>query len=532
MSDKTKNVLLYFIPAAAVFYITYLFSFRSVIVMDYGVLIERSYKIFLGEVPYRDFPLPTTPLTYYLQAAVWKIFNPSIFWMKIYIAAANTLLVLLAVRFAQKIVNLDFRLLALVVVPIAVAWSPGIILMRPWYDFDANFFGFIALFLLASGTFADRKSFFLLAGASAALSVYSKQNIGAGTTLAGFAFIAVQPGPLKDKFKNAVWYGAGLCVPSALLAAYYLKEGALGTAIEWIFVRAAGKTGDSFLGQLFGLVLRPDNNFVKYDFVLYTVGILLALRTRKEDPRKGGLHLGIALYGFICLWLSCLAERGNDYPQQQIYLSALFAVFAARLADKNPGWTLPSLLRRPAFLLLGAFAALTVYWPVHINWKVPFKLNVMKWTPKDESLRGMYLIQSDYRFVQDLMDFEKTVPKTDGIFVYPDPMFFHFATGRRSPTPHTTFQNFYVWEDPPEIKALTEKYFTEANVVWAVIGQEQMFDAGFLKYGLNETWESAVRKDLAMTTRGSHREIRDYLYKHYEEVPGGPAGYWLLKRKP
>ena len=79
-SQETVVILLF---SVLTFGLMYVLSFRTPIVMDCGILIDRSYRIFLGQVPYRDFFCITTPLTFFTQALVFKIFAPKIFWLKI-----------------------------------------------------------------------------------------------------------------------------------------------------------------------------------------------------------------------------------------------------------------------------------------------------------------------------------------------------------------------------------------------------------------------------------------------------------------
>src|SRR5262249_38298234 len=42
-------------------------------VFDLTYVLENAYRISLGQVPYRDFPLPHPPLTFLIQAALIKL---------------------------------------------------------------------------------------------------------------------------------------------------------------------------------------------------------------------------------------------------------------------------------------------------------------------------------------------------------------------------------------------------------------------------------------------------------------------------
>src|SRR5260370_37903594 len=45
---------------------------RLAIFWDLSYVLENSYRISLGDLPYRDFPFPYAPLTFLVQAAVIK----------------------------------------------------------------------------------------------------------------------------------------------------------------------------------------------------------------------------------------------------------------------------------------------------------------------------------------------------------------------------------------------------------------------------------------------------------------------------
>src|SRR5215831_15938280 len=46
---------------------------RLGVLWDLSYILENSYRISLGDVPYRDFPFPYAPLTFLIQAALIKL---------------------------------------------------------------------------------------------------------------------------------------------------------------------------------------------------------------------------------------------------------------------------------------------------------------------------------------------------------------------------------------------------------------------------------------------------------------------------
>ena len=59
---------------------------RLGVLWDLSFILEHAYRISLGQVPYRDFPLAYPPLTYVTQAALIKFTGP-VFWHHVVYAA-------------------------------------------------------------------------------------------------------------------------------------------------------------------------------------------------------------------------------------------------------------------------------------------------------------------------------------------------------------------------------------------------------------------------------------------------------------
>ncbi len=506
------------------FFLTTIFSFRSVITHDYGVLLDRIFRIYLGEFPYRDFNLPTTPLTYLIQAAVFKIFSPTVYWMKMSLSTMNTILVCGAIYTVRKFLKTPLILILLFVIPIAVTWSPGIILMHPWYDFDANFFAFFTLFSLLFFNHSEKKYWLPIAGVWCGLSILSKQNIGMGSFLSSLLFLIILRNSWKERWIAMVYFLAGTTLVAGAFGAILLWNNALSPAIDWIFVRASRRSGN-LLEQAFHVVFRWNHNFVKYVFLLYAISAFLFWKAVLQGQSSARLKFGIVLYAFITVWFSCLAEGGNDYPQQQIYLSLLCPLLFGFCIQEN--WR--KTLRNFKFWMVSLICFIMIFWPVYKNWNIPFKFGVVKWSVDTPRMKGYYFQYSDYRFVKDLLDFETHIPKNEKIFLWPDPIFFYFATDRKPLTPLSGFV-ITAWESPQEDNDQIRELLEAEKVPWAIIGQETYFDFGYLRFGIPMSWDQAVKKNIAMTSRGDMSKLRDYLYKNFEEVKG-PVGYWALRRK-
>src|ERR1039458_9597186 len=67
--DFVTALLLFLATAIVILWQTSRFQ----VLFDLSYILENSYRISLGDLPYRDFPLPQAPLTFLIQAALIKL---------------------------------------------------------------------------------------------------------------------------------------------------------------------------------------------------------------------------------------------------------------------------------------------------------------------------------------------------------------------------------------------------------------------------------------------------------------------------
>jgi len=73
-------------------------NFRLGVLWDLSYILENSYRISLGDIPYRDFPLAHAPVTFLIQAALIKLTGRVFFHHELYCAAVGGLATLLTWR--------------------------------------------------------------------------------------------------------------------------------------------------------------------------------------------------------------------------------------------------------------------------------------------------------------------------------------------------------------------------------------------------------------------------------------------------
>jgi hypothetical protein len=178
-------------------------NLRVAVLWDLGYLLDTSYRITLGQMPYRDFPLAHPPLTFFVQAALIRLAGRHYLAPVLYAAAAGGLGTVLAWRIllrtvrATAVFNANAWLIALLLsLPLMVLGIYSVY-PHPIYDCDCALAILFALLLLARVAAPGKASGWfqpLAAGAATVVPLFFKQNIGLpflAVVVAGFLVLLV-----------------------------------------------------------------------------------------------------------------------------------------------------------------------------------------------------------------------------------------------------------------------------------------------------------------------------------------------------
>jgi hypothetical protein len=166
------------------------------VLWDASYTLDTSFRIALGQMPYRDFPLVHSPLTFLIQASIMRLTGRVFFHHVLYAALINGLATVLAWRIALRTLQGRLRaawpnslLLAAPLIPLGV-YS---ILPFPSYDCDSAFSILLVIFLLQrlpdDSAASNSRLRFFATGAALLLPLFFKQNIGLPFLAAAFALI-------------------------------------------------------------------------------------------------------------------------------------------------------------------------------------------------------------------------------------------------------------------------------------------------------------------------------------------------------
>jgi len=338
------------LAAAALFAATAAFvlwqNSRLAVLWDASYLLDTSWRIALGQHPYRDFPLVHAPLTFLLQAAVIRLTGRVFFHHVLYAAAAGALATVLTWRIALR--TLEPRMPSQPRVPRVRILGPGhaqspwtlslllaapltvlgiySIFPVPFYDCDCILAVLVALFALQrlpSGGASPLRG--ALTGAALVLPLFFKQNIGLPFLLSALAAILLllaahaltrtntQANPAPPTLL-AVLAGAA----AALLAAALLLHLTAGVHnyLYWTIHFAAQRR----LPGLHDMLLVFAEPALLWQLPLAAAALLLLTRVRAPWSRR----LACALLAAPFLWTLLLLALDSDVSDRAADLLALW----------------------------------------------------------------------------------------------------------------------------------------------------------------------------------------------------------------
>jgi len=335
---------------------------RVAVLWDLSYLLDTSWRISLGQLPYRDFPFAHAPGTFLLHAAIIKVFG-RVYWPHVACAAlesgATTLLtwriLLRVLRPLGQRVWWIATLLAATLVPL------GIYSIYPHaiYDSDGILAVLLALLLVirtaecwestASGANAPAGSPSIatrdiFAGAACVVPVFFKQNIGVVFLAAAFSCVALIAAIRTARVspKPQLWFLAGATTATALAVLAVHATVGVGNYRFWTMTFAAQRRLPG-LTTVLG-VYRQTSLLWTIPTALAGVALLL-MRTLRDKLWSRALGFLLIAAPFLWTLLSlALTNDPGDRADQFLFLWPHLLILGTFLALAQ----IPSLLRNRA----------------------------------------------------------------------------------------------------------------------------------------------------------------------------------------
>ena len=500
---------------------------RLGVLWDLSYILENSYRISLGDMPYRDFPLPYAPLTFLTQAALIKLTGRVFFHHVLYCAAAGGLATVLTWKILLNMVRgavKSARIVAFLLSAPLTVMGIYCIFPHPFYDPDCTFAVLVCIVLLQR---LERRGFHPLpafvTGAVLVVPLFVKQNTGlAFLGSAGLALVVLLGLNLWQRrpVRGQLWVMLGAA--GGLLSALFLMHLTAGLANykHWTIQFAASRR----MPPLADMLAVYRNPLLPWWFAAFSAGAVLLWLNRRDDRRLALLSglllsspfLWMLIYLFVepepgeraecllALWpfllmvsfvlalLSVVRRRGialvlpfmligtvnGAFLSQQLWGStyAVWPLFMLLFADTisalspalkdRTGWKTVSLTAVVAISMLvsGGLYVLSHERLNYANLSEGVITRSSLAALKGLSVRGAWLPQ-----FEELLRFsEREIPWQDGILMIPGEDLFYYSSGRHPRFPVLMFDHTVNPYSPEEILQLSRA----RDIRWLIVKRE------------------------------------------------------------
>jgi len=506
---------------------------RLAVLWDLSYILENSYRISLGDLPYRDFPFPYAPGTFLVQSLLIKLTGRVFFHHVLYCAMVGGLATVVTWRISIHLLR-EFmpgsRLVAfLFALPVTVL---GIycVFPHPFYDPDCTFIILLCVLLflkLEQTKFPPWQTFF--AGILFILPVFVKQNTGLAFAISvtwAALILIVYAAWRRQRLAGYVWLLAGMTAGfSAALLLLHFTVG-LTNYWHWTVQFAASRRLPGF-AEMFA----PYENPLLLLWIAALVAGSLFLWQGNHRGNRMLSSLSIALLCAPFVWAVVYLAMDDDPAERAERLLALWPVilvasllFALWNLKKGPTVTrlLPFVLIgtvQGAFLSQQLWGSTYAIWPLliillagilaelcglgnknslrQIEWLAAIatlsmliagtfyvvsheRLDYADLSSGDLvhptlpalrglSMRGPWLPQFD-----ELVRFsDREIPRDKGILMIPGEDLFYYATGRRPQFPVLMFDRTVNPLSPQEILDASR----QRNICWLILKKRLQLNA-------------------------------------------------------
>jgi len=300
---------------------------RLAVLWDLSYVLENSYRISLGDFPYRDFPFPYAPVTFLIQALLIKLTGRIFFHHVLYCAIVGGLGTVLTWRILVHVLRAvipTFRPVAFLLAAPLMMLGIYCVFPHPFYDPDCTFVILCCVLLLLQ---LERKGFpplrAFLVGMVSVIPLFVKQNTGlaflATATMAAAVLLASDAWR-GQSVSGCVWLLGGIAagLGAAMLLIHFTAG--INNYWHWTIQFAASRR-----------LPHPSEMFAPYEnpllllwFGAFAAGVFL-LRYKGRGSRILSL-LSVSLMAAPFAWASLYLFVEDDPAERAERLLALWPV--------------------------------------------------------------------------------------------------------------------------------------------------------------------------------------------------------------
>ena len=286
------------------------------VLWDLSYTLEHSYRITLGDVPYRDFPFVHPPLTFLIQAAIIKLTGRVYWHTTAYCAIVSAVGTILTWRIMRRILcALPYaRTLALLLTLPLVCLGIYCIFPHPFYDPDCTLAILVSLlFLLHLDARPDSFALPLLTGITLVVPLFVKQNTGLLFLLSSIGLLGALTIWQWFKHERGRRYVITIAAAFLTLAVAILlihRIAGLGNYWHWT-IRFAAERRTPARGEMLE-IYTAKMNFVWLAMIAGAIAVIWFNRAR----HRWLLMLSAALFAFPFVWPAIYLVRDSDASER------------------------------------------------------------------------------------------------------------------------------------------------------------------------------------------------------------------------
>lgn len=211
---------------------------RLAVLWDLSYVLENSYRISLGDLPYHDFPFPYAPATFLIQSLLIRLTGRVFFHHVLYCAMVGGLATVLTWRILLHVLRgaiPKFRLVAFLLAAPLIVLGIYCVFPHPFYDPDCTFVILCCVLLLLQ---MERKNFpplhAFLTGIVLVVPLFVKQNTGLAflaTVTIAIVMLIARAAWRRQRVSGYAWLLAGMA--AGLGAAAILMHFTVGIKNYW-----------------------------------------------------------------------------------------------------------------------------------------------------------------------------------------------------------------------------------------------------------------------------------------------------------
>jgi hypothetical protein len=499
-------------------------NLRLAVLWDLSYVLENSYRISLGDLPYRDFPFPYAPATFLIQSSLIKLTGRVFFHHVLYCAIVGGLGTVLTwrilVHFLRGAIP-TFRLVAFLLAAPLTVLGIYCVFPHPFYDPDCTIVilcGILLLLQLERKGFPPLRAF--LTGIVFVVPLFVKQNTGLAffaTAAMAIVILIARDAWRRQNVSRCVWLVAGMA--AGLATAILLLHFTVGMKNywHWTFQFAASRR----LPRLSEMFAPYQNPLLLLWFAAFAAGALLLQRNRRGSRIISSLSVSLMAAPFAWAVLYLLVEEDPSERAERLLalwpvvliVSLVFALWDARKG--------PSVARLLPFILIstvqGAFLSQQLWGSTYAIWPLLMILLAgvlaeLFRLARENSIReiellaavaalsmlvsGGFYVASHERLnyadvstgemprstlpalaglsmrgpwipqFEELVRFtDREIPKDQGVLMIPGEDLFYYTTGRRPRFPVLMFDRTVNPYSPEEIVEISRR----RNICWLIL---------------------------------------------------------------